>query len=142
MELTLDKLNFSPGETIRGKVSINFNKPVKAKALKVVFEGQKVIPSGKNSNRCQTVYRDEIILDRENEYMNNFYSFEMKIPDDIIEKMSNWIDEKVPYEWAKKIYTVSQNLGLMRAYDEYFIEVFLEIRGKIDIRDIIQIKIY
>ncbi len=140
MEVILDKSTFSPGETINGKVSINFNKPVNAKALKVAFEGEKVIPSGKNSS-SQTVYRDEIILDKENEYMNNLYYFEIKIPDDIIEKMTNWIDKKVPYKWAKKIYTASQNLGLMKAYDNYFIEVFLEIRGKIDIRSNIHIKI-
>jgi len=141
IELILDKSTFSPGEFIKGNVSINFNKPVTAEALKVTFVGEKIIPSRDRHSSSQTIYHDEIILDKQNEYFNNFYTFEIKIPEDILERMSNWIDEQVPYEWAKKIYTASQNLGLMRTYDNYYIEVFLEIHGKIDIRNTIEIKI-
>lgn len=142
IELTLEKTDFSPGDIVRGKVSINFNKPISTEALKIAFQGEKIIPRrGRDPSSSQTVYRDEILLDKQNEYFNNVYSFEIKIPDNILEKMNNWIDEQVPYEWAKKIYSASQNLGLMRAYDNYFIEVSLEIRGKIDIRNSIEIKI-
>ena len=87
IEVILDKFNFSPGETIKGKVILKLKKPVKAKQLKVGLRGEKTTEnlrtvSGKPTTRQKKsyIYNFEMPLDREKDYLEGEYSFEIKIP--------------------------------------------------------------
>ena len=44
-EITLEKFNYSPGETIKGKISFDLKKPTKAKGLKVALIGERITTS-------------------------------------------------------------------------------------------------
>lgn len=141
IEIVLDKTDYFKGEIIKGKVHLIFNKPVKAETLKVALLGEKIISGGKEGGGNETIFRSEITLDGKREYFDNLYSFEIKIPEDILDRMRNWVDEKVPYEWAKKVTNISQQLGIMKTLDKYSIVVSLEIRNKIDIKNSVEINI-
>jgi len=92
IEITLEKYNFSSGETIRGKISLHLDKSVKAKAVKAGLNGQKRIYSTEvnQSGHMQTdsqfvdVFNFGMPLDGEKEYPagDYEYNFEIKVPTD------------------------------------------------------------
>ncbi|MCK4491033.1 MAG: hypothetical protein KAU03_00310, partial [Candidatus Altiarchaeales archaeon] len=49
IEISLEKYNFSPGDTIKGKVSLKLKKPVNAKQLRLVFVGEKTTSSRRSA---------------------------------------------------------------------------------------------
>lgn len=140
IEIILEKSDFLPGETIKGRIRLIFNKPVMAENLKVSLLGEKIVSGGREGDNNETIFCSEIVLDRKNQYFNNTYPFEIKIPEDILGRMENWTSV-IPYGWAKKVAGVSKELGLIRMIDKYSIRASLEIRGKIDVRECLEIKI-
>jgi len=93
IEISLEKFNFSPGEIIKGKVSIELKKPILAKQLKIGLFGLKIItrrvttPKGTPSTetRKEFIYQFEMPLDGEKEYLKGEYPFEIKIPANILQ---------------------------------------------------------
>jgi hypothetical protein len=93
--LILEKYDYNPGDKIKGTVKLNLKKPTKARKLEVSFIGTKTdkqtgIGIGSTaSNNIQTrvikVYDFTIPLDGEKNYQEEEYSFEIKIPDDILQ---------------------------------------------------------
>ena len=89
IDIILEKLNFSRGETIRGRVVLNLKNSTRAKALKVGLIGEKTVRgerfvSGRKrtTRRKVTFFNFEMPLDGEKEYLQGEYTFEMKVPAD------------------------------------------------------------
>jgi len=87
IELVLEKFNFSPGDTIKGRVILKLKNPVKAKQLKVGLRGERVTETlrtvaGKPTPHQEKsfIYNFEMPLDKEKEYLEGEYSFEIKVP--------------------------------------------------------------
>ena len=96
IEVFLEKYNFSPGETIKGRISLKLKKPTKAKALKVGLIGEKATTKygrtsgkGMSTSRSKTYfYNFEMPLDGEKEYLEGEYNFEIKIPANVLQTPS------------------------------------------------------
>lgn len=94
IEIALEKFNFSPGDIIKGKVSLELKKTIYARQLKVTFAGLRTItrqfttPKGTPSTETKKdfIYHFEIPLDREKEYFKGEYPFEIKIPADVLQR--------------------------------------------------------
>jgi len=86
IEVTLDGYNYSPGETIKGKATVNLKNPVEARQLKVVLLGKSTTTRiGGDMNRgTQTFEYFQMPLDGEKTYTRGEYRFEIKIPADIL----------------------------------------------------------
>lgn len=95
ISLHLEKYDYTPGDTIKGKVTLKLKKPTKARKLEVSFIGEKIERQsgmgigGTSNNRRSThrsyVYDFKMPLAGEKEYMKDEYSFEIKIPSNIRE---------------------------------------------------------
>lgn len=93
IELILEKYNYSPGNTIKGKISLKLKKPIQAKALKVGLVGEKVTKefrrtSGKGARstpRKTNLFDFEMSLDGEREYLKGEYKFKIKIPENVLQ---------------------------------------------------------
>lgn len=109
IEIALEKMNFKPGETIKGKVLLKMKKPTKGKALKIFFIGEKTVTvassgissrhSGFKSSvsvggikrsgtttRKEVIHRFEMDLAGEKEYTDSEYPFEIAIPEGVLGK--------------------------------------------------------
>lgn len=83
IDVKLEKLSFSAGETILGKVFLKVDKPKKARGVRVEFFGERTVGHGKN-RRTERVYSFSLNLSGEREYLGAFeYPFEIKIPSDV-----------------------------------------------------------
>jgi hypothetical protein len=91
--LMLEKYNYSPGDTIKGTVTLKLKKPTKARKLEVAFIGERVerqtgmgvgpTSSSRRSSSRTYIYNFEMPLDGEKEYLEGEYPFEIKIPPDV-----------------------------------------------------------
>ena len=91
IEVFLEKYNFSPGEIIRGRISLKLKTPVQAKALKVGLVGEKATTEfgRKSTSQSKThFYNFEMPLDGEKEYVEGEYNFEIKIPANVLQTPS------------------------------------------------------
>jgi len=94
-EVILEKFNYSPGETINGKITFKLKKPTKAKKLKVALIGEKITNRMKRDSQGRTtssqdkthVYNFEMPLDGEKEYTEGEYDFQIKIPANILQNV-------------------------------------------------------
>lgn len=146
LELSLKKHNFSPGDTIRGKVSLKLKKVIKAKKLAVVFAGKKRIiqssisfrrGSRRRSTRTKTVYvhKFELKLDGKKEYSKGEYSFEIAIPNDILQRA---------LRMKGALGTAIKAIQLMEgavSRIEWYVEAYLDIPMGLDVRKKVQINI-
>ncbi len=93
IEVFLEKYNFSPGETIKGRITLKLKKPIRAKALKVGLVGEKATAQygrtsdrGISTSRRKTHFYDfEMPIDGEKEYVEGEYNFEIKIPANVLQ---------------------------------------------------------
>ncbi|KYK28512.1 hypothetical protein AYK20_01055 [Thermoplasmatales archaeon SG8-52-1] len=93
--LKLEKFDYKPGDKIKGTVKLNLKKPTKARKLEVSFIGTKIDkqtglgigPMANNNRQTRTikVYDFTMPLDGEKNYQEEEYSFEIKIPEDILQ---------------------------------------------------------
>lgn len=91
INITLEKYNFTHGETITGKVLLELKKPTIAKRLKLALVGVRETTSRvKNSRgdssmetRSDFIHNFEMTLKEEGEYQSGEYPFEVNIPSDV-----------------------------------------------------------
>ena len=91
IEVFLEKYNFSPGETIKGRITLKLKKPTKAKALKVGLVGEKKTTQYTTSSTSKSkthFFNFEMPLDGEKEYVEGEYNFETKIPANVLQTPS------------------------------------------------------
>jgi hypothetical protein len=109
MTIALEKYDYTPGEKIKGTISLNLKKPRSARSLEIALIGRRVSKQTnaavlpmmmgnskgyKSSTSYQTVYKFKLPVDGEKEYQNEQYSFEIPIPEDIVDSGGN-LNEKM-----------------------------------------------
>ena len=157
IEVTLDKYNFLPGETIKGKVSLKLKRPTQGSELKVSFMGIKIIteriraskiaptrtssfytqvskvPPSRDETSKITLHSFNLILGREKEYFNEEYPFEIKIPDNaLIEKAPEIKGVMGTIIKTSKLFSGSKNTTSTRF--EWYVEASLAIPKSLDIK--------
>ena len=91
--LMLEKYNYTPGETIKGTITLKLKKPTKARKFEVSFAGEKIErqtgmgvgPTAKRGSQTRRtfIYHFKMPLGGEGEYQTGEYPFEIKIPEDV-----------------------------------------------------------
>jgi hypothetical protein len=151
INILLDKKTYLPGETIRGKITLDFKKPVTGRKLKVVLSFQKFIYTlGAVDSSTNKIYPKqkivELDIDNKREYQYNTYSFEIRIPKDIFYKTKDWVDKtfkqfpdcdfkQKALEYRKKGYVKFEENEI------YNIEAVLEISDKTEIKNKIELNL-
>ena len=99
MVIVPEKFNYTAGETIKGKLTLTTKKPIKATSLKVSLVAvektssvQRTGSSMKKSTNTKTVFNFEMPLDGEKEYNNAEYDFEIKIPENVMQRTNQMPD--------------------------------------------------
>ena len=143
IDLKLDKLNYRPGETIKGTLTLDLKEPVKARELRVVFAGLKKTTrsnvsfsqgaSMSSRSRSDFVHHFKMALDGEKEYIGGKYPFEIAIPSDLLSK-----GPETGLETAMK---AIQFLGGMSSRVSWFVEASLDIPGGMDINKKVQVNL-
>ncbi|MEM4598758.1 MAG: hypothetical protein QW400_03660 [Candidatus Diapherotrites archaeon] len=140
IDLQLEKFNYHPGETIKGKVILALNKPVKARRLKVRFFGERqkretvVVGSRRSTDYSnEIVYSFEMNLDGEKEYIGREYNFEIIIPQDLT--------AKVDLSNAGALGAVMQFAMSMAPKPRWFVEAALDVPMGFDVAKKLQINI-
>ena len=142
IDVILEKFNFSPGETLKGKITLNLDKPVHAKQLKVALIGERIStimerrPNGStNPHQEKTyVFNFQMPLDGEKDYLQGEYTFEIKIPTNVL--------QNIPLEGKiGGILKTIQALSMTGAKISWFVQANLDIPMKIDISKKVQINI-
>lgn len=88
MKIQLDKMQFSPGETITGKLVINLKRPIKGKAVTIGLLGEQRVTEfvdGKRRTRRHKIFDFDQPLSGEKDYMpgEQVYDFQLKIPENV-----------------------------------------------------------
>lgn len=150
IEISLEKFNFSPGETIKGKVSLELKKPIRARELKVTFSGfktttrQMITSQGAPSTetRKEFIHHFDMPLDGEKEYQKGEYPFEIKVPGDILQRIS--IPKEVSESGLGAVFKAAEILSSMTGITtriDWYLEASLEIPKAFDIKKKITINI-
>jgi sporulation-control protein spo0M len=142
IDVILEKYNFSPGETVKGKVSLTLDKPVHAKQLKVALIGERIStkmetrPDGRTYPREEKTYvhNFQMPLDGEKDYQQGEYAFEIKIPANVL--------QNIPLEGKiGGILKTIQALSTAGARISWYIQANLDISMGFDVFKKIQINI-
>jgi len=139
--VTLEKYDYKPGDVIKGNVGLNLKKPVQARKITVALIGIRIQRTtgmnarGRPTTQTQSykIYNFEISLDAENEYFNEMYPFEIKIPPDILQsgqRPANQQTQGILANLAK----LSEEMMNANSRVEWSVEANLDVPMKIDIR--------
>lgn len=135
MKIDIEKTSYVPGENIKGKLVLSFEKPVKARSLLISFIAEKTVISGSGDNRSTQkfeIHKSEKMFN-DPEYFKNTYSFDFQIPSGIISMVKNY---ESPYHVrAKKLAQKYPKLAanLFKENDSFFILAKLDIPLGLDI---------
>ncbi len=142
IEISLEKYNFSPQDTIKGKVSLKLKKPVNAKQLRLVFVGEKITSSRRStgsgsqkSTRRDYIHRFEMPLDGEKEYSGGEYPFEIKIPGDVLQNGPE------PEGALGEAVKVMKFLGGQSTRIDWYLKASLDVPMGLDVTEKIQINV-
>ena len=106
LNISLEKVVYQPGETIKGNINISLKKPKFANNLKVTLTGKKElinIMSGSNSKFLCPMLTIEKNIDTEKDYFNDSYYFSIKIPEDALIKAETCTDDVIGFVGNKPI---------------------------------------
>ncbi|MFH1290750.1 MAG: hypothetical protein ABIH92_05060 [Nanoarchaeota archaeon] len=144
IKIGLTHFQFSPGDTIEGKISLNLKKPVEAKALKVglvgIYKNTKYGRSGSGglsrSSRSGYAFEFRQPLDGEKEYpaSEKIYDFKLKIPKDLLS--SRALGNNMLGTLVKSAQILSGNISSIR----WYVVANLEMKG-FDISKKVQVNI-
>ena len=141
IEIVLEKLNYSHGENIKGKVVLNLKNPTHAKALKVGIIGMKSITetsaiNGRSSTtrRGSTIFNFEMPLDAEKDYLQGEYNFEMKVPGEVSQPST-------PQGVAGDVIKAIQILAARESDVKWYVIAKLDIPMRLDVDVKVQINI-
>ena len=146
VDIVLEKLNYSPGETIKGTVKLQLNSPKKAKELRVRFWGERNVrttsrtfdsASHKSVERPTTrkdiVYEFKLTLDGEKEYTGGEYQFEIAVPK---------IPEPPKLEGtAAMLVGIAESLGAAPSPVRWYMNAILDLPMSFDINKTVQINV-
>jgi len=136
--LILDKYDYTPGEKIKGKVSLNLKKPTQARKLEISFIGSKremqtgmgIGPTSNNKRGSKRVriYDFKMPLDGEKEYQKGEYPFEIKIPENI-HQTSQKLEGKVG-----TAVTAFKAISGVHTRIDWYVKAELDVPMKLDIK--------
>ncbi len=105
IDIKLSEFNYSPGDVIEGTVEVEFKTNIASKELSIAMLGEEVESQtvgvgtrGRSSNSRRTIFNFKQPLEGEKEYSDGdtvSYPFQIKIPEDILEKGEGGGLEKV-----------------------------------------------
>lgn len=137
--LKLEKYDFKPGETIRGEVTLNLKKSIKARKLQISLIGQRK-EMYRDEDGDYNYYYTEVFnftqpLASEGTYLDEHFPFEIKIPSNIMEQVNPHLPE---YDGALgKIAKFSAALSGHGYFPvEWFVKAHLDVPLKIDVKKI------
>ena len=142
IDVILEKFNFSPGETVRGKISLNLDKPAHAKQLRVALIGEKISTRMERRSDGRTypkeektyIYNFQMPLDGEKDYLKGEYTFEIKIPTNL--------SQNIPLEGKiGGILKTIQALSMAGARISWYIQANLDIPMGLDISKKVQVNV-
>jgi len=160
--LTLEKIDYKPGDVIKGTITLNLNKPTKAKKLEVIFVGERFETRPvtydhhyhgdhhHRHNRYSTgtqhvsvghVYDFTMLLDGEKEYQSEQYQFEIKIPADVLQLKTNYQQKQENFKEKaeEKLGTfgkiLTQNMAIYPSHIKWIIHAHLDVPMKLDIKN-------
>ncbi|MFH1545006.1 MAG: hypothetical protein ABIE23_02870 [archaeon] len=143
IEIILEKYNFRPGETIKGKLSLTLKKPIKARQLRVEFVGLKtststgfgVVQRNRKGSSQDYVHKFEMPLDGEKEYSGGEYSFEIAIPADILQRGTG------PGGGIGKTLQAAQFLSGTLTRISWYVQAALDIEKGMDVTKKVQVNL-
>lgn len=141
IEIILEKLNFSHGDAIRGKVILTLKNPTHAKALKVGIVGERTTTTTSTINgrlttntKNMTVFKFDMPLDGEKDYFQGEYRFELKVPGNISQPST-------PQGVAGDVIKAIQILSARESDVRWYVTAKLDIPMRFDIDTKMQINI-
>jgi hypothetical protein len=162
INITIQKTNYAPGDTISGTVALTLKKPVKAKEVSISLVGEEVTTGGGGkvgwgggrtsggvgtmggggSTKIERIYDFKQQLDSEKEYsQGGEYHFEIKIPADIL-GMGPQMPEGALGQVLKVGQTVAAITGaISRQRLQWYLLAKLDIPGGLDISKKVDITI-
>ena len=137
--LTVDQNMYKPGDVIKGVISLNLKKPVRARKIEVALLG-KVRSTHRDSQghvhtEDVTVYEFTVPLDGENDYCNETYHYEIKIQADILQMNSS--SQQLQQKLQEKLGTFGAILGQMSMRQgpvRWMVHAQLDIPMKLDVK--------
>jgi len=142
INITLDKYQYSPGDSIKGKIELAIKKPIKSKKLEVGLVGtkkttQRRMSHGRHSTqrRSQKIFDFKLPIHQEKEYApsQSSHDFEIKIP-------RNLLDSSAPSGVGKIIVGTLSALSGRHSSIKWHVVANLDIPG-FDISKRIQVNI-
>jgi len=138
--LTLDKVQFKPGDVIKGMVTLNLRKPLHGRKMTVALLGKVRTTHRDSQGRMQTqdvvVYDFTLPLDGENDYVGESYSFEIHIQNDILQMQTS--KQKLEQKLQEKLGTFGAILGEMATMGQgpvrWMVHAQLDVPFKIDVK--------
>lgn len=136
VDIKLSKLQFTPGETISGTVTLSVNNPKKARGVRIEFFGEQVSGYGKN-RQVRRVYEFALNLDTEKEYSGyKEYPFQIAIP-------SNLFAPKTAEAQGVMgtVLQAAQLLGALQQPPQWYLVASLDLAMSFDISKKVQLNI-
>ncbi len=142
VEIKIDRMSYSFGETIRGKIILDMKKTKHAKRMELDFYAERSVPytdrDGRRSKRTERTYLFSSDLDGERDYSGiKEYNFELKIPTQNEVKLPGGFIGKV----AEVAIATAQITGMTPNPLRWFVKATLEIPGGKDASKTIQINV-
>ncbi len=144
IEVFLEKYNFKPGETIKGRLNLKLKKPIQARQLRVSFYGLQTQtstgisamgPERNRNNASNYVYKFDMPLDGEKEYLEGEYNFEIAIPADVNKRGA------MPGGTLGTALQAAQFLSGTISRTQWYVEAALDIPKGIDVKKKVQVNI-
>jgi hypothetical protein len=141
IEIVLEKLNFSHGDIIKGKVILDLKNPTRAKALKVGIVGERTTTTTSTINGRPTtstsnvkVFSFDMQLDGEKDYFQGEYIFELKVPGNITQPST-------PQGVAGDVIKAIQILSARESDVRWYVTAKLDIPMRLDVDTRVKINI-
>ena len=162
IDITIQKSNYAPGDTVSGNVALTLKKPVKAKEVSISLIGEEITTGGGGkvgwgggrtsggvgtmggggSTKIERIHDFKQQLDSEKEYsQGGEYHFEIKIPADIL-----GMGPQTPEGKLGQVLKVAQTVATMtgtisRRRLQWYLLAKLDIPGGLDISKKVDITI-
>lgn len=145
LQLSLDRFEYRPGDTVAGSVKLALTEPMNADRLVVKLIGTRQrVSYSKNAagGQSQTTHTESLCelereLDGSRSYLNESYSFELAIPSDI-DKSAKIVDNGVLGDVARVVQSVASAHHLPAAWH---VEVTLDIPWKRNVKKKVDITV-
>ena len=127
--LSLDRYQFTPGETIEGDLVFRLKKPIEAEGVAIELYGMQVVTQfsgGKRSRRTTKVFDFEQPLDGEKTYSANqdlSYRFSLRIPEDVLTQPN------IPDSGFGAVVKTAQMLSGTNSRINWYVRGSLKVRG-------------